>query len=230
METRALQRTTVSVLVSILLGCGGEPPPPPEQQANDRGALAPTPGTAQTIVFLGTSITAGLGLDPDQAYPAIIQRKLDSAGYGYQVINAGVSGETSTGALNRIDWILQRAPAVLIIETGANDGLRGQPPEVVRENIQAIITRTRERAPSTRIVLAGMQALPNLGSQYVRRFVAIYPELAAQNQVPLVPFILEGVGGVDSLNQPDGIHPTERGQRIVADNVWKVLEPVIRAE
>lgn len=181
-----------------------------------------------TIVFLGTSITAGLGLDPQQAYPAIIQRKLDSAGYRYQVINAGVSGETSAGALSGIDWILRQSPAVLLIETGANDGLRGQSPDAIRDNIQAIIDRTRQRSPDTRIILAGMQALPNLGGEYVRRFIAIYPELAEKNQISLIPFILEGVGGVDSLNQSDGIHPTPLGQHIVAETVWDVLEPIVR--
>jgi acyl-CoA thioesterase-1 len=181
-------------------------------------------------VFLGTSITAGLGLDPEQAYPAIIQRKLDSAGFDYQVINAGSSGESSAGALTRVDWILRRAPAVLVNETGANDGLRGQPPDAVRQNIQAIIDRTRSRSPSTEIILGGMRALPNLGRAYVERFVAIYPELAAKNQVRLIPFILQGVGGVDSLNQADGIHPTPRGQEVVAQNVWSVLEPALREQ
>jgi acyl-CoA thioesterase-1 len=194
--------------------------------------VVPTPsvGGTPTIVFLGTSITAGLGLDPEQAYPAVIQRKLDSAGLDYQVINAGVSGETSAGALTRIDWILRQAPAVLVIETGANDGLRGQPPETVRANIQAIIDRTRATSPTTSVILAGMQALPNLGRAYVQRFIALYPELAAKNRIRLIPFILGGVGGVDSLNQADGIHPTPRGQEIVAENVWQILEPVLRGD
>jgi acyl-CoA thioesterase-1 len=157
----------------------------------------------------------------------VIQRKVDSAGFHYQVINAGQSGESSAGALNRIDWILRQPPAVLVIETGANDGLRGQSPESVQSNIQAIIDRTRSRSPSTTIILAGMQALPNMGSRYVRQFVAIYPDLAERNGIGLVPFILEGVGGVDSLNQADGIHPTPAGQKIVAENVWRVLLPVL---
>ena len=216
-------------LALVIAGAGcGKDPVPQRTEAGADSALLPQPveGTP-TIVFLGTSITAGLGLDPEQAYPAVIQRKLDSAGFHYQVINAGQSGETSAGALNRIDWILQQAPAVLVIETGANDGLRGQSPAAVRSNIQAIIDRTRNRSPETRIILAGMQALPNMGSRYVREFVGIYPELAERNNIRLVPFILEGVGGVDSLNQADGIHPTPAGQEIVAANVWRVLLPVI---
>ena len=228
MASRMWYWSSTALLGLLALGCGGEQAPREARRGGDSVVPSrPAPGNTPTIVFLGTSITAGLGLDPEQAYPALIQRKLDSAGFHYQVINAGNSGESSAGALNRIDWILQQAPAVLLIETGANDGLRGQSPESVRDNIQAIIDRTRERSPGTTIILAGMQALPNLGRDYVRRFVALYPELAEKNQIRLVPFILEGVGGVDSLNQADGIHPTPRGQEIVANNVWEVLEPVL---
>jgi acyl-CoA thioesterase-1 len=180
------------------------------------------------IVFLGTSLTAGLGLDPDSAYPALLQRKLDSAGLGYTVVNAGVSGESSAGALRRIDWILRQPPAILVIETGANDALRGQAPDSIRANIQAIIDRSRARAPETRVILAGMEAPPNLGRQYVDRFRAIFPTVARANRVDLIPFLLDGVGGIDSLNQQDGIHPNEAGTRRVADNVWKVLAPLLK--
>jgi acyl-CoA thioesterase I len=186
------------------------------------------PATEPTIVFLGTSLTAGLGLDPDQAFPALIQRKLDSAGLAYRVVNAGVSGESSAGALRRIDWILRQPPAVLVIETGANDGLRGQDVDSLRRNIQAIIDSTRRRAPQARIVIAGMEALPNLGATYARSFREIYPSLARANGVALVPFLLDGVGGVDSLNQQDGIHPNPKGSRIVADNVWRVLKTMLK--
>jgi acyl-CoA thioesterase-1 len=180
------------------------------------------------VVFLGTSLSAGYGLDPDQAYPAVIQRMIDSAGLRYRVVNAGVSGESSAGALRRIDWILRQAPAVLVIETGANDGLRGQDLDSLRRNIQGIIDSTRRRSPETRIVLAGMEALPNMGRAYGDRFRAVYPALARANRIPLIPFLLAGVGGVDSLNQRDGIHPNEAGARIVAENVWGVLEPMLR--
>ena len=230
MVSKIGRRVLETLLAMVVLGCGGgeEALPRDARRPGDSTVPSrPSAGSVPTIVFLGTSITAGLGLDPEQAYPAIIQRKLDSAGFRYQVINAGVSGETSAGALTRIDWILRQAPAVLVIETGANDGLRGQSPRSVRSNIQAIIDRTRATSPDTEIILAGMQALPNLGDSYVRQFVAIYPELAATNQLRLIPFILDGVGGVDSLNQADGIHPTPQGQEIVGQNVWRVLEPVL---
>lgn len=196
--------------------------------APDTVAAGPRSGATPTIVFLGTSLTAGYGLDPDQAFPALIQRKLDSAGLDYRVVNAGVSGETSAGALQRIDWILRQPPAVLVLETGANDGLRGQNPDSTRANIQTVIDRIRERSPGTRILLAGMEAMPNLGAQYTSRFRAIYPELARRNDLILIPFLLYGVAGIDSLNQQDGIHPNEAGERIVAGNVWSILRGVLR--
>jgi acyl-CoA thioesterase-1 len=179
-------------------------------------------------VFLGTSLTAGLGLDPDSAYPALVQRKIDSAGLRYTVVNAGVSGESSAGALRRIDWILRQRPVALIIETGANDGLRGQDPDSIEANIQRLIDRVRALSPGTRIALAGMEAMPNLGARYVRRFRAIYPALARANNLTLIPFLLAGVGGIDSLNQQDGIHPNEAGERLVAATVWQTLEPMLK--
>lgn len=212
-------------LVTVALGCRKQeaPAPPAEQHLT----VPAPPESGPSIVFLGTSITAGLGLDPSQAYPAVIQRRLDSLHLRYQVINAGVSGETSAGALGRIDWLLRQKPAILVIETGANDGLRGQDPNATRANIQALIDRVRGQSPKTRIVLAGMRTLPNMGRRYLQEFVKIYPDLARANGLPLIPFILEGVGGVDSLNQADGIHPTPAGQRIVAENVWQVLGPLV---
>lgn len=213
-------------LVSLALACQGEKPAPPSAGGATRSQPATT--SRPRIVFLGTSITAGLGLDPSQAYPALVQERLDSLGLDYQVINAGVSGETSAGALQRIGWLLRQQPAIMVIETGANDGLRGQDPAAIKANIQAIIDSVRNQSPATRLVLAGMQALPNLGAGYGRNFVAIYPELARTNRLPFIPFILDGVGGIDSLNQADGIHPTPAGQRIVANNVWRVLEPLLR--
>jgi len=183
--------------------------------------------TEPTIVFLGTSLTAGLGLDPDSAYPALLQQRIDAAGLNLRVVNAGVSGESSAGALRRIDWILRQRPWMIVIETGANDGLRGQDPDSVRANIQAIIDRIRATTPHSRIVLAGMEAMPNLGADYVRRFRGIYPELSRANGVPLIPFLLDGVAGVDSLNQQDGIHPNAAGARLAAENAWRVLGPLL---
>jgi acyl-CoA thioesterase I len=199
------------------------PVPLPDQRPNAENPAPDRP----IIMFLGTSITAGLGLDPSQAYPAVIQRRLDSLNLAYEVVNRGESGETSAGALQRIDWLLRQKPAILVIETGANDGLRGQDPGSTKANIQRIIDRVRDQSPGTRIVLAGMRTLPNMGGRYLREFVKIYPDLARANGLPLIPFILEGVGGVDSLNQADGIHPTPAGQRILAENVWQVLGPLV---
>jgi len=216
-----------------LVGCGGvDRTPPPAQPADTTVTAAPASTPADdrpTIVFAGTSLTAGYGLpDPSLAYPALIQRLVDSLGLGYRVVNAGVSGETSAGLLRRIDWILGEGRiAVLVIETGANDGLRGQEPDSVEANIQAIIDSTSRLDPPPRVVLAGMEALPNLGAEYTRRFRAIFPDLARRNHVALIPFLLAGVAGVDSLNQADGIHPTPAGARIVARNVWRVLEPIL---
>lgn len=200
------------------------PPPPPALSAADSAA-----DRRPAVVFLGTSLTAGYGLpDPALAYPALLQRRMDSLGLGYRVVNAGISGETSAGALRRLDWVLgQGRIAVLVIETGANDGLRGQDPDSIRANIQTIIDRARGLDPPPQVVLAGMEAMPNLGERYAGRFRAVFPELARANGLPLIPFLLDGVAGVDSLNQADGIHPTARGQQLVADNVWRVLREVL---
>ena len=197
---------------------------PPSPSA---GAV-PAPATAPVVLFLGTSLTAGQGLDPEQAYPALIQKKIDAAGLGYRVINAGVGGDTSADALGRLDWLLRQKVDVLVVETGANDALRGQDPAATRENIRAILARARAHSPAPRLVLVGMEAPRNLGADYVRRFRAIYPELARESGAALVPFLLEGVGGVESLNQADGVHPTAAGHERMAETVWRVLEPVVR--
>jgi len=181
------------------------------------------------VLFVGTSLTAGYGLDPDEAYPALLQRKIDAAGLRYRVVNAGVSGETSAGARRRMGWLMRQRVAVLVLETGANDGLRGQPPESTRENVQAILDEARRQTPPPRLVLVAMEALPNYGEAYRRSFRAIFPELAKRNGAALVPFLLEGVAGDPKLNQPDGIHPTAEGQKVVAENVWRVLRPVLGA-
>ena len=181
------------------------------------------------ILFLGTSLTAGLGLDTSQAYPARIEERVREEGLPYRVVNAGVSGETSAAARRRLDWLLRQPVAVLVIETGANDGLRGQDPAATRAEIQAMIDRARQASPPPRIVLVGMQAPPNLGREYTQAFRAVYSDLARANEVTLVPFLLEGVAGQARLNQADGIHPTAEGQRILADNVWPPLRPLLSA-
>ena len=202
----------------------------PGLASTDRGSAAPASGQGDrpVVLFLGTSLTAGLGLDPGEAYPARIQEKLDSAGLRWRVVNGGVSGETSAGALRRLEWMLRPGVRVLVVETGANDGLRGLDVDSTRANLEAIVARARAYDPGVRIVLAGMEAPPNLGARFTARFRAMFRDLARRERLPLIPFILEGVGGVDSLNQGDGIHPNVAGARIVAANVWRVLEPVVR--
>lgn len=189
------------------------------------GATASEP----VILFLGDSITAGYGLELSQAYPALLQEKVDAKGWRFKVVNAGQSGDTSAGGLNRMDWLLRNRVDVLVLELGANDGLRGLPVETTRKNLQAIIDRTKTKYPQAKIVIAGMKVPPNMGRDYGEKFEAIYPALAKKNNALLVPFILEGVGGVRELNLPDGMHPTAKGHQIVAANVWKVLEPVLRS-
>lgn len=180
------------------------------------------------IVFLGTSLTAGYGLDPDRAYPALIQSKIDSAGLDYRVVNAGVSGETSAGGLRRIDWLLRLPVAVLVIELGANDALRGQDVGAMRSNLESIIERTRAAQPQASIVIAGMRAPRNLGAAYAARFDRTFEQLAETHDATLIPFLLEDVAAVPELNQADGIHPTAEGHRIMAERVWRALEPVLR--
>lgn len=203
------------------------PAPPPSATSGNTAPPAAAAPDAPAVVFLGDSLTAGYGLDPDQAYPALIQRKIDDAGLRYRVVNAGVSGETSAGARRRIEWLLVQPVAVLVVETGGNDGLRGQDPSATAENIQAIIDRARRPPSPAKIVLVGMESLPNYGADYARRFHGIYPQLAKKNGVVLIPFLLDGVAGVRSLNQADGIHPTAEGQQKLADTVWKVLQPLL---
>jgi len=181
------------------------------------------------ILFLGDSVTAGYGLEPSQAYPAIIQEKIDARSWQFKVVNAGQSGDTSAGGLNRMNWLLKNRVDVLVLELGGNDGLRGLPVETTRKNLQAISDRTRAKYPSVKIVLAGMMVPPNMGRDYGQKFSGIFPELAKKNNALLIPFVLDKVGGVRELNLPDGIHPTAKGHEIVANNVWKVLEPVLQS-
>lgn len=181
------------------------------------------------VLFVGTSLTAGLGLDPEQAYPAVLQAIADSANYRIQVVNAGLSGETSAGALRRVDWLLRDTPPqVVVIETGANDGLRGLLPDTTQANLTGIIRKVRAVNPAARILLAQMEAPPNLGPQYTRRFRDVFLSVAADQAVTLIPFFLDGVAGVPTMNQADGIHPTAEGAQLAARNMWRTLAPVLR--
>lgn len=181
----------------------------------------------KTILFFGDSLTAAMGLDPAEGFPAEIQEKIDSAGLNYEVVNAGLSGETTAGGKNRIQWVLNQEVDIFVLELGANDGLRGIPVEETKQNLQAIIDIVKEKNPNAEIILAGMQVPPNLGPEYTQEFRNVFPELAEENDVHLIPFLLEGVAGDPSLNQQDRVHPTAEGYDIVAKNVWEVLEPVI---
>jgi acyl-CoA thioesterase-1 len=183
----------------------------------------------RVILFLGDSITAGYGLEPSEAYPALIQEKINATKWPFKVINAGQSGDTSAGGLNRMNWLLKNRIDVLVLELGGNDGLRGLPVETTRKNLQAIIDRTRTKYPSVKVVLAGMMVPPNMGRDYGQKFSAIFPALAKKNNAALIPFILEKVAGVRDLNLPDGIHPTAKGHEIIANNVWRVVQPILRS-
>jgi acyl-CoA thioesterase-1 len=228
-----LRRLPTAALPLVLLSaCERAAPaaratPMPGSPEPAAAATSPPVDERPVVLFVGTSLTAGLGLDPSEAFPALVQQKIDAAGLRYRVVNGGVSGETSAGALRRLDWLLREPVAVLVVETGANDGLRGQDPAATRANVQAILHAARRREPPPRVVLAAMEAPPNYGEDYRRRFRALYPELAKASGAALLPFLLDGVAGDAKLNQPDGIHPTAEGHRRVAENVWKVLRPLL---
>jgi acyl-CoA thioesterase-1 len=220
------RKILVCGFLALAAACGPEDQQPAARTSDTEATATDT--SRPVVLFLGTSLTAGLGVTSEQTHPALIQARIDSAGLDFQVVNAGVNGETSAGGLRRIDWLLRQPVAVLVLELGANDMLRGQDVAAMRANLQEIIDRTRVAHPETRVVIAAMQAAPNLGEPYVSEFAATFVELAEENDAALIPFLLDGVAGVPELNQPDGNHPTAEGQVIVAENVWAVLEPVLR--
>ena len=212
-------------VVIMFFSCGNKNG---EQEAVAKDSIQEQSTTAETnvktILFFGNSLTAGYGLDPVEAFPALIQEKIDSLGLPYMVINAGVSGETTSGGSARIDWILRQPIDVFVLELGANDGLRGIPVTETKKNLQLIIDKVKEKNPETILVLAGMQVPPNMGPQYSKEFREIFPSLAKENNMILIPFLLEGVGGERELNQEDGIHPTAEGHAILADNIWQAMK------
>ena len=219
-----------------MAGCKSEPPPKPEPSPSAPAAerasppeaprAAPQPADARpVIVALGDSLTAGLGVDPEQSYPARLQRMIDARGFRYRVVNAGVSGDTSAQGLNRLGVVREQRPRIVILALGANDGLRGLPVETTQHNLDAIITRLE--GDGTRVLLAGMQMPPNYGPDYTAQFRELFGALSRRYRLPLVPFLLEGVAANPDLNQADGVHPTAEGYELVARNVWKVLEPLL---
>jgi acyl-CoA thioesterase-1 len=216
---------TAVVVLCFVLACNDNKTS--DGQKNGSAKNADSAVTKKTIVFFGNSLTAGYGLSPSEAFPAIIQNKIDSLGLPYKVINAGVSGETSSGGNGRIVWILKQPLDVFVLELGANDGLRGIPLSETKKSLQSIIDKVKAKYPEAKLVLAGMQIPPNMGVTYTTEFRNIYPDLAKKNAAMLIPFLLEGVGGDLKLNQQDGIHPTAEGHQIVAENVWRVLEDLL---
>ena len=217
------------VLGIALLGCGnGQSKSDNSKTLDSADQKTVAVATEQkNILFFGTSLTAGLGLDPSEAYPALIQNRIDSLKMPYKVINGGLSGETSAGGKGRIDWLLKQPVAVFVLELGANDGLRGLPVTQTTKNLQDIIDRVKAKYPDAKMVLAGMQVPPNMGAKYAADFKNMFPELAKKNQMELIPFLLDKVGGVPKLNQADGIHPTAEGDKILAENVWVVLKGLL---
>jgi acyl-CoA thioesterase-1 len=181
----------------------------------------------KNILIFGDSLTAGLGVEIEEAFPSLLGNKIDSLGLDYEVINAGLSGETTAAGKARIDWLLKDKVDIFVLELGANDGLRGIPVSETRKNLQIIIDQVKAKYPNVKLVMVGMEVPPNMGKSYTSEFRAIFPELAQQNKMALVPFLLDKVGGVPALNQADGIHPTAAGHKILADNVWKVLKDIL---
>ena len=218
--------TIIIAFIIILSSCTDNKKTVPSDQNNTAKESA-TITKKKSIVFYGNSLTAGYGVSPSEAFPAIIQKKIDSLSLPYNVINAGVSGETSSGGKTRIDWILREPIDIFILELGANDGLRGTPLSETKKNLQDIIDKVKAKYPDTKLVFAGMEIPPNMGQAYTTEFRNIYTDLAAKNKMTLIPFLLEGVGGEPELNQADGIHPTAEGHIIVAENVWKQLEKLL---
>ncbi|MCZ4221777.1 arylesterase [Pedobacter rhodius] len=216
------------VLTGILQACSNSGN---KSKSNDTDSakteVTSTVKATKNILFFGTSLTAGYGLDPTEAYPALIQNKIDSLELPYKVINGGLSGETSAGGKGRIDWLLKQKVDILVLELGSNDGLRGVPVAETTKNLQNIIDRVKAKYPDAELVMAGMQMPPSMGTKYAADFKNMFPELAKKNNMRLIPFLLENVGGIPKLNQADGIHPTAEGDKILAENVWKVLKPLL---
>ena len=213
-------------LISFLYSCGSSSE---KKQENTEVTEVQTEQKDQkTILFFGNSLTAGYGIDAEDAFAGLTQERIDSLGLDYRVINGGLSGETTAGGLNRLDWFLEEEPYLFILELGGNDGLRGIQLSETKNNLLAIIDKVRSKYPNTKIILAGMQIPPNMGPEYTKEFQEIYPAVAKDKNVTLIPFLLEGVAGNPELNLPDGIHPTEEGHKIVFETVWPFINAAVR--
>jgi len=211
---------------AFLLSCGNNDKPAEEVKDTVQTSDKPVQTSdSRNILFFGTSLTAGLGVDPDQAFPALIQHKVDSLKLPYKVINAGLSGETSADGKSRIEWLLRQPVDIFVLELGANDGLRGIPVQETEQNLQAIIDKVKKKYPDVKLVLAGMQMPPSMGEKYTVPFKEMFPNLAKKNNMAFIPFLLKGVGGVPRLIQEDGLHPTPQGHQILSQNVWEILQP-----
>lgn len=220
-----IKKTFRLFLLLTIISCNNNKTPKTtqNQQVSKDTTVSPS-AKKKTILFFGNSLTAGYGVDPSEAYPALIQDKIDSLGLNYKVVNAGVSGETTSDGNSRIDWILKQPIDIFVLELGGNDGLRGIPLTATKKNLQSIIDKVKAKYPNAKIILEGMQIPPNMGPAYTTKFKEIYPVVAKENHIDLVPFLLKGVGGDPKLNQRDGIHPTAEGHKIVAVNVWEILK------
>ncbi len=223
----------ISGLISIsFISCSGEKSTNPNNSSSDKATQAAPASTKtaekkKSILFFGDSISAAYGLDKSEGFVNLIRKRIDSLGLNYKVVNAGVSGETTAGGKGRIDWILKQPIDIFVLELGGNDALRGLAVESSFSNLEYVIEKVKEKYPAAKIVLAGMQAPPNMGENFTKPFAAMYPKLAKKHNTSLIPFILDGVGGIPKLNQKDGIHPTAEGHQILADNVWKVIEDLL---
>lgn len=219
------------ILVFLMVSCGNKTSETTNEAASTVKETEQTEiakSDNKTILCFGDSITAGYGLeDTNDAYPGVLQEKIDSLKLNYTVVNSGVSGETTAGGKSRIDWVLNQDIDIFLLELGANDGLRGVPLTETRSNLQAIIDSVKMKSPDTKIILAGMQLPPNMGQDYTSGFKNIFSDLAAKNNIKFIPFVLKDVGGIAELNQNDGIHPTVEGHKIVANTVWDVLKPMV---
>jgi acyl-CoA thioesterase-1 len=225
---KIVSRLSIYFFALALLACNnGEKQTTKQPKTSDTTIVAASQKEVKNILIFGNSLTAGYGLEPDQAYPSLLQNRIDSLQLPYKVVNAGLSGETTSGGNSRLDWVLRNKVDIFILELGGNDGLRGIPVTETRKNLQAMIDKVKAKYPEAKIILAGMQVPPSMGKKYGEEFKVIYSELAKKNNVELIPFLLENVGGEVKLNQKDGIHPNAEGAKIVAQNVWDVLKPLL---